>query len=278
VKSIGRNSYLPSLPLFLRGGQQHDEYTAPSEETGFDGDVHKLDGTQPDEEPAASIEMTKQTLDVDESSIGESAPSTPSSLAAATVLAPVSSILQTAATFYTQQLSIRPILTKSATAAVIFGLSDWVAQLIERKGDTSEKKEPIALSRIVSALLVGLLFFGPAANAWYEMIFKVLPSTSLLYTLQKAALGQIFFGPAFTCVFFGAGMIENGTFSIGGWVDKIKNDLPGVWASGLGFWPLVDFVSYKVVPVQWIPLFVNFCSFIWTIYLSSVANRSKAVE
>ena len=39
--------------------------------------------------------------------------------------------------------------------------------------------------------LVGLLFFGPAANAWYSMIFKVLPSTSLISTLKKAILGQV---------------------------------------------------------------------------------------
>jgi protein Mpv17 len=271
-----RNSPDFSLPLFLRGGQQ-DDYTASSEEIDLDDSTQKQYGTQSDEESTASVEMTKQAFEVGESSVSETVPSKRLSLSAAAVVAPLSSALQTAATFYTQQLSARPILTKSATAAIVFGLSDWVAQLIERKGD-EEKKEPVAFTRILSAFLVGLLFFGPAANLWYDMIFKVLPSTSLLSTLQKAALGQIFFGPTFTCVFFGAGMIESGSFSLGGWIEKIKNDLPGVWASGLGYWPLVDFISYKVVPVQWIPLFVNFASFVWTIYLSLVANRGKDLE
>ena len=94
-------------------------------------------------------------------------------------------------------------------------------------------------------------------------------------TLQKAALGQIFFGPTFTSVFFAAGMIQSGTFTLTSWLSKIRTDLPGVWVSGLGYWPLVDFISFYVVPVQWIPLFVNFCSFIWTIYLSLVANNSS---
>jgi len=129
---------------------------------------------------------------------------------------------------------------------------------------------------VLTAFLVGLLFFGPAAHLWYEMIFRLLPSTSLLSTLQKALLGQVFFGPAFTAVFFGAGMIRTGEFTLGGWLSKVRADLPGVWASGLGYWPLVDFVSFKVVPVRWIPLFVNFCSFVWTIYLSGVANDSSA--
>jgi len=77
-------------------------------------------------------------------------------------------------------------------------LSDWCAQLIENGGgnenDTDETiatKNNIVYSRIVMTFLVGLLFFGPAANAWYSMIFKVLPSTSLISTLKKAILGQV---------------------------------------------------------------------------------------
>lgn len=274
MKSI-KNPSIFSIPLFFRGGHQ-GEFNGSIEDAGLDDNVHKQYGAAAIESDLNSVEKTKQVLEVDESSITNTERSS-DRLKNLAVVAPLSSILQTAATFYTNQLNARPILTKSSTAAIIFGLSDWVAQLIERKDD-DEKKEPVVCSRIFSAFLVGLLFFGPAANAWYEMIFKVLPSTSLISTVQKAALGQIFFGPTFTCVFFAAGMVESGTFSFGGWIDKIKNDLPGVWASGLGFWPLVDFVSYKVVPVQWIPLFVNFCSFVWTIYLSLVANKSKTDE
>ena len=80
---------------------------------------------------------------------------------------------------------------------IIFGLSDWCAQLIEN-GDSSDDDtdksvatKNIVYSRIVMTFLVGLLFFGPAANAWYSMIFKVLPSTSLISTLKKAILGQV---------------------------------------------------------------------------------------
>jgi protein Mpv17 len=105
------------------------------------------------------------------------------------------------------------------------------------------------------------------------MIFQVLPGTSLVSTLQKAALGQLFFGPSFTCIFFATSLVQQGTFSLSSWGKKIRSDLPGAWAAGLGFWPLVDLVSYSTVPKNWIPLFVNACSLVWTIYLSTVANR-----
>jgi protein Mpv17 len=108
------------------------------------------------------------------------------------------------------------------------------------------------------------------------MIFKLLPGTSLFSTLQKAALGQIIFGPSFTCVFFATALLQSGTFSLGNWFTKIKNDLPGAWMAGLGFWPLVDLVSYSMIQPQWIPLFVNSCSLVWTIYLSLIANKTSS--
>lgn len=276
-----------STLLFLRGGQQ-DEDTVTSDETAsLDADsMHRRYGAQADE----TVEMTaSHPADVDAESASSSSAAPDDSPVANTasssklspllsIMAPASALLKMAATFYTQQLVSNPIITKSLTAGIIFGLSDWCAQLIER-GEKSSEEAPVVASRVLMTFLVGLLFFGPAANAWYGMIFKVLPSTSLISTLQKAALGQVFFGPAFTCVFFGAGLIQSGSFTLSNWVEQIRSDLPGVWASGLGFWPLVDFISFKVVPMQWIPLFVNFCSFVWTIYLSLVANKGdKGVE
>jgi len=285
-----------STLLFLRGGQQDEDAVISDESVNLEMQDQQY-GTQ-DAEPSspgadegsasADIEITSKSssplIDAWESIEDGSSPKK-SPLVLSAVLAPVSSLLRGAAGFYAKQLTSFPIITKSLTAGIVFGLSDWCAQLIEL-GESEEGADDVAssesskvvFSRILTSFLVGLLFFGPAANAWYSMIFRVLPSTSLVSTLQKAALGQIFFGPTFTCVFFGAGMIQSGSFSLGAWVTKVREDLPAVWASGVGYWPLMDFISYKFVPVQWIPLFVNFASFVWTIYLSLVANRGKTVE
>ena len=129
-----------------------------------------------------------------------------------------------------------------------------------------------------STVLVGILYFGPAAHAWCTMIFCLFPKTSLVFTLQKAALGQVIFGPSFTCVFFAASLIQCRNFSLGTWLEKIKSNLFRAWASGLGFWPLVDLVSYSLLPPQWIPLFVNLCLFIWTFYLLLIANKSNQMK
>ena len=56
---------------------------------------------------------------------------------------------------------------------------------------------------------------------------------------------------------------------------KIRSDLLGVQAAGLGFWPFVDLVSYACLPVDYIPVFVNGASFVWTIFLSFKSRAAK---
>lgn len=222
-------------------------------------------------------EAAESTTDsaVDET---EEAPSTPipadstSETRLSLSLTPMASKLAALGAAYGASLEKNPIPTKSVTAGAIFALSDWLAQRLERKSDNTSTD----WKRTMSSALVGLLYFGPAAHLWYETIFKLLPGTSLVSTLQKAALGQLLFGPSFTCIFFATSLLQQGNFSFKNWAMKIKDDLPGAWVAGLGFWPLVDLVSYSLIPKNWIPLFVNTCSLVWTIYLSIVANRQSS--
>lgn len=190
-------------------------------------------------------------------------------------LMPLVTLLQNLGSSYSTSLTTRPITTKSCTAGVTFFLSDVCAQKIENKNKKDAKYD---WTRTLVSTAVGLFYFGPAAHLWYDWVFSILPSTSLVSTLQKAALGQLIFGPLFTCIFFATSLMQSGTFNFGTWGKKIKADLPSAWLSGTGFWPLVDLISFSIVPVKYIPLFVNFCSFVWTIYLSMVANRSVQKE
>eukprot|EP00536_Pseudo-nitzschia_multiseries_P009695 jgi/Psemu1/201371/e_gw1.278.56.1 len=180
--------------------------------------------------------------------------------------------------FYSKQLELQPILTKSYTAGLIFGLSDFFAQKIERSDDVNGSSRSMNWTRVIASVLVGLLYFGPAAHYWYEWIFRLLPATTLISTLHKAFWGQVLFGPSFTCIFFATILMQSGDFSLKNWWDKIRSDLPGAWLAGIGFWPIVDLLSYSIVPVKWIPLFVNMASFIWTIYLSLVANKKTTAS
>ena len=189
VKSVTpMTNSLPPSSLFLRGGQQQtDEDTATvasDETTSTEGsvnmkrqyygsttsnnvdEVEMVESQQQQQQPTAAQESTKQTSINTSSSKKFNLLST-SSIAVAT---PILSTLQSITSLYTQSLINRPILTKSLTAGIIFGLSDWCAQLIESSNEGGEHTvddeesgmmKKVVVSRIVMTFLVGLLFFGP---------------------------------------------------------------------------------------------------------------------
>jgi len=206
------------------------------------------------------------------------------------LMSPIFATLKCIGASYTGALIAQPIITKALTACLTFGLSDWTAQRIESKPSSSEitkstskiASEPTQplhnWKRTIFSAAVGLFYFGPAAHYWYEAVFKLLPGTSLFSTVQKALLGQVIFGPVFTCIFFASSLLQNNSFTVRNWVAQIKKDLPAVWLSGLGYWPLVDVISFSLIPIQFIPLFINIASFIWTVYLSLVSNSRAKVQ
>eukprot|EP00559_Dactyliosolen_fragilissimus_P007099 CAMPEP_0184859332 /NCGR_PEP_ID=MMETSP0580-20130426/4335_1 /TAXON_ID=1118495 /ORGANISM="Dactyliosolen fragilissimus" /LENGTH=77 /DNA_ID=CAMNT_0027355899 /DNA_START=92 /DNA_END=322 /DNA_ORIENTATION=+ len=69
--------------------------------------------------------------------------------------------------FYSKSLSTSPVITKSITAGIIFGMSDYTAQLIEKDGtEKNEDDKGQDWVRILTSTAVGLFYFGPAAHAW----------------------------------------------------------------------------------------------------------------
>lgn len=235
----------PTNPLFIRGGDIADTSTSTTTPTDTDTDKGEKTGG------AAQL---------------------------LSFVAPVTVAFDSIGRFYANSLSARPIITKSITAGITFFLSDYTAQYFEKRNHEAKNKDEAgdwtySWTRTLMSTAVGLFYFGPAAHAWYEMIFKLLPGNSLLSTVKKAALGQAIFGPTFTSIFFASTLLQTGDFTLKNWGKKIVNDLPGAWMAGVGYWPLVDLISFAYIPVPFIPLFINICSFVWTIYLSIVANR-----
>jgi len=252
-KHITNMSFTRRPSLNIRGGDQENE------------NITTEIGSSSSGTPVSSLSTTTISS-TNKSSIVVSSP----------ILAKLVHIFASFGSFYSQQLELRPILTKSYSAGIIFGLSDYFAQKIERSNDVNGSSSKMDWTRLFVSFLVGLCYFGPAAHYWYEWIFRLLPSTSLASTLYKAFFGQALFGPSFTCVFFATILVQSGDFTLKNWWKKIRNDLPGAWLAGAGYWPIVDLISYSLIPIKLIPLFVNAASFIWTIYLSLVANRGKS--
>ena len=150
------------LLLGIRGGQQ-DDNDADTASTGTmetsslmdvdDTAKHHQYGTRNGDIEENEVEMST----IESQQLPEKATAQTSSIKSTSmIISPLSNILKVITVTYTKQLTSRPILTKSLTAGIVFGLSDYCAQLIEKNGEEEDSNgtKGIVFSRILTTFLV----------------------------------------------------------------------------------------------------------------------------
>ncbi|WOL17648.1 protein SYM1-like isoform X2 [Canna indica] len=202
------------------------------------------------------------------SSASSSLCSTP--LSSATTAASYSSIRTGFVSWYLGMIETRPVLTKSLTASAIFTAADVASQLI-----TMSPSDSFDFIRTLRMAGYGVVLSGPSLHFWFNFVSGVLPKRDVLTTIKKMALGQVVYGPIMTSVFFSvnAGLQGESGAEI---FARLKRDLIPTLKSGLVYWPMCDFITFKFIPVRLQPLVSNSFSFLWTIYLTYMASLEKA--
>ncbi|KAK3136609.1 hypothetical protein QOZ80_5BG0439340 [Eleusine coracana subsp. coracana] len=172
--------------------------------------------------------------------------------------------------WYLGHIDARPVLTKGITAATIFTAADLTAQMLALGPEDS-----LDFLRTLRMASYGLLISGPTLHFWFNFVSKVFPKTDVVNTFKKMFLGQAVYGPIINSVFFSYNAALQGetTPEI---IARLKRDLVPTIKSGLIYWPLCDFITFKFVPVHLQPLVSNSFSFLWTIYLTYMASLKKA--
>ncbi|KAL6643621.1 hypothetical protein ACP70R_018387 [Stipagrostis hirtigluma subsp. patula] len=172
--------------------------------------------------------------------------------------------------WYLGLLEARPVLTKSVTAATIFTAADLSSQML-----TLGPEDSLDLLRTLRMASYGLLISGPSLHVWFNFVSKVVPKKDVVSTFKKMFLGQAVYGPIINSVFFSynAGLQGETVPEI---IARLKRDLIPTIKSGLIYWPLCDFITFKFVPVHLQPLVSNSFSFLWTIYITYMASLKKA--
>ncbi|KAL1546864.1 PXMP2/4 family protein 4-like [Salvia divinorum] len=173
--------------------------------------------------------------------------------------------------WYLGMLESRPILTKSLSSGLIYAAADTTSQLFTM--DPNGTWDPIRTLRITG---FGLFMLGPSQHYWFNFVARVLPNRDLISTLKKLAMGQIAYAPLINGIFFSynaAAQGENGNEIAA----RLKRDLIPTLLNGLMYWPLCDFLTYRVVPVHLQPLMNSSCAFLWSIYLTYMASLEKAI-
>ncbi|KAI5059196.1 hypothetical protein GOP47_0025515 [Adiantum capillus-veneris] len=181
---------------------------------------------------------------------------------------------RTIAQLYLHMLAKRPILTKSVTASTIYFFADIASQGIGRY--QSERPEEVQWDtpRTLRMVAAGFFMSGPTLHVWFNFVSKLIPTRDLFSTFKKMAMGQLIYGPIFTVVFFSLNAFVQGE-SPDEIFSRLKRDFVPTIRSGLMYWPICDFITYRYVPVHLQPLVSNSFSFLWTIYFTYMACSRK---
>lgn len=167
-------------------------------------------------------------------------------------------------------IEARPVLTKGITAGLIFTVADVSSQMITLTD--SDSFDPIRTLRMAG---YGMLLSGPSLHLWFNFVSKILPKRDIVTTLKKMLMGQTVYGPLMTSIFFSFNASLQGETG-GEILARLKRDLVPTTISGLMYWPICDFITFKFIPVRLQPLISNSFSYFWTIYITYMASLEKA--
>ncbi|EYU42710.1 hypothetical protein ABFS82_14G104800 [Erythranthe guttata] len=177
--------------------------------------------------------------------------------------------------WYLSMIKHRPIATKSITSALIYTAADLSSQTITGGDSNSDSNSSgYDLVRTLRMAGYGMLIIGPSLHYWFNFVSRVFPKRDLFSTFTKMVLGQMVYGPTVTALFFSLNAAlqgESGSEIIG----RLKRDLVPTLKSGVMYWPICDFVTFRFVPVHLQPLVSNSFSYLWTVYLTYMASLSK---
>lgn len=172
---------------------------------------------------------------------------------------------------YLIQLQAHPLKTKAITSGVLAGVSDLVAQKI-----SGIKK--LQLRRLFLIMLYGFAYGGPFGHFLHKLmdtIFKGKKDTKT--TAKKVLLEQLILSPwnNFLFMTYYGLVIEGRPWNLV--KSKVRKDHPAIQLAAWKFWPIVSWINYQYMPLQFRVLFGSFVGSCWAIFLNLKA-RSAAIK
>uniref|UniRef100_A0A2P2K0I4 Peroxisomal membrane protein PMP22 n=1 Tax=Rhizophora mucronata TaxID=61149 RepID=A0A2P2K0I4_RHIMU len=173
---------------------------------------------------------------------------------------------------YLIQLQAHPLRTKAITAGVLAGFSDAVAQKI-----SGIKK--LQLRRLLLIMLYGFAYGGPFGHFLHKLmdiIFKKKKDNTTI--AKKVLLEQLTSSPwnnLFFLMYYGL-VVEGRQWDLV--KSKVKKDYPTVQLTAWKFWPIVAWVNYQYVPLQFRVLFHSFVASCWGIFLNLKARSAATIK
>ncbi|KAJ7083226.1 hypothetical protein C8R44DRAFT_652312 [Mycena epipterygia] len=167
---------------------------------------------------------------------------------------------------YNALLIRRPMLTQCATAAVLFGAGDIIAQqAVERKGKEHD------FARTARLTFYGGAMFGPAMTKWYQLLNRIQFKSPTKAIVYRVWLDQCVLTPGAVIAFFASmAMLEGKPDQV---VPRIgAGYVPTLLRNWAVFVP-TQVINFWLVPPHLRFVVVSVVSLFWNTYLS-VANAA----
>ncbi|KAK3016939.1 hypothetical protein RJ639_007566, partial [Escallonia herrerae] len=161
---------------------------------------------------------------------------------------------------YLRSLQLHPLRTKAVTAGVMIGCSDLAAQKI-----SGVKK--LQLRRLLLLVLFGFAYSGPFGHFLHKLmdiIFKGKKDTKTV--AKKVLLEQLTSSPwnnLFFMMYYGL-LVEGRPWSLV--KNKVRKDYPSVQLTAWKFWPIVGWINYQYMPLQFRVVFHSLVASCWFAY------------
>ena len=190
--------------------------------------------------------------------------------------------------WYGRQIKGRPIITKSITGAVITAVGDLSCQAIERCNyiyiyiyivlKIKPANTPIAWGRTLRFTGISLFALMPYFH-FYTVRFlpKYFPVTNLKTLIIRVLFDQSLNSPMIITFFFLLIPVLEGK-SLRESKKKLKE---GFWATlkaNWCYWPFVQLINFRFVPVPYQVLFTNFAALIWNAIFSFMIFTYKSTS
>ncbi|KIY69563.1 hypothetical protein CYLTODRAFT_225662 [Cylindrobasidium torrendii FP15055 ss-10] len=169
---------------------------------------------------------------------------------------------------YNALLVRRPLLTQCASAAVLFGSGDLIAQqVIEKKGSKHD------LARTARLAFYGGAIFGPPITKWFQFLGRIQSKSPLRGTFVKVWLDQAVMAPMAVGVFFSSiALLEGKPNEI---VPRLKDKYRQTVLMNWGVFIPTQMVNFWVVPPHLRFVFMGVVSLFWNTYLSYVNGAAE---
>eukprot|EP00516_Mucochytrium_quahogii_P000564 CAMPEP_0203755650 /NCGR_PEP_ID=MMETSP0098-20131031/9059_1 /ASSEMBLY_ACC=CAM_ASM_000208 /TAXON_ID=96639 /ORGANISM=" , Strain NY0313808BC1" /LENGTH=239 /DNA_ID=CAMNT_0050647205 /DNA_START=273 /DNA_END=992 /DNA_ORIENTATION=+ len=173
---------------------------------------------------------------------------------------------------------IAKLIGSSAAIGASMSVGDAVCQFIQ-EGQVAN------IERTKSMGIIGALITGPLSFTWNMFLENKLPGKGTVTIVKKTMVNSVFAFAISLPVMFAAVTLlvptptgkpteEKG---LGDIKDKIKQDLLPTFLAGSLFWPAVNMVIFRFVPVSNRAIANSLCGTVWNVYLSMCANKPVAL-